>query len=170
MLESPDVLVIDDLISAPMLPLLLTAASEGTLVFVSIAAASTAEAVEKFVELAPAETRQAVRAATADAFRGVVGQVLLKKTGGGLAAAREVLLATAPVMRAIEEGQIGQLAAAVDGGAKHGMVSLTDSLAGLVRAGAVDLRDAFRKAPDRNRLIEILKRDGIDTSAVERLA
>ena len=50
------------------------------------------------------------------------------------------------------------------------MVSLTDSLAGLVRAGAVDLRDAFRKAPDRNRLIEILKRDGIDTSAVERLA
>ena len=167
--ESPDVLVVDDLLSPPMVPLLLTAASEGVLVLVSIAAASTAEAVERFVELAPAETHQAVRRSMAESFRGAIGQVLLKKAGGGLAAAREVLLATAPVTRAIEEGQLGQLPPAVDGG-KHGMVSFTDSLAALVRAGAVDIREAFRKAPDRSRLLEMLKRDGVDTSAVERLA
>ena len=167
--ETPDVLVVDDLMSPQLVSLLLNAASEGVLVFVSITASSTAEAVERFIEFAPADTRQAIRSSMAESFRGAVGQVLLKKTGGGLAPAREVLLATAPVTRVIEEGQLNQLPLTLDSG-KHGMVSLTDSLGELVHAGAVDIRDAFRKAPDRNRLIEILKRDGIDTSAVERLA
>lgn len=168
--ESPDVLVVDDLVSQHMVPLLLTAASEGLLVFVSITAPSTADAVQRFVELAPPEMRKAVQAAMAESFRGAVAQVLLKKAGGGLIAAREVLLATAPVTRVINEGQLGQLPLALESGRKHGMVSFTDALADSVRSGTVDLREAFRKAPDRNRLLEALKRDGIDTSVVERLA
>ena len=168
--ESPDVLVVDDLVSSQMVPLLLNAAEEGLLVFVSITAPSTAIAVERFVELAPPEMRKAVQHAMAESFRGAVGQVLLKKTGGGLAAAREVLLATAPVTRVIEEGQLGQLSLTIESGRKHGMVSFTDTLADLVRCGSVDVRDAFRKAPDRPRLLETLKRDGIDTTVVERLA
>ena len=39
-----------------------------------------------------------------------------------------------------------------------------------VRTGVVDIREAFRKTHDRERLLESLKRSGIDTSAVERLA
>jgi twitching motility protein PilT len=168
--ESPDVLVVDDLVSPQMVPLLLTAASEGLLVFVSITAPSTADAVQRFVELAPPEMRKAVQNAMAESFRGAVAQVLLKKIGGGLVAAREVLLATAPVTRVIGEGQLGQLPLTLESGRKHGMVSFTDALADYVRSGSVDLREAFRKAPDRNRLLETLKRDGVDTSVVERLA
>jgi twitching motility protein PilT len=106
----------------------------------------------------------------AESFRGAVGQVLLKKTGGGLVAAREVLLATAPVTRVIGEGQLGQLTHALESGRKHGMVSFTDTLVSYVRSGAVDVREAFRKAPDRNQLLAGLKREGVDTSVVERLA
>jgi hypothetical protein len=40
----------------------------------------------------------------------------------------------------------------------------------LVRSGAVDVREAFRKCPERERLLTALKREGIDTSVVERLA
>jgi len=168
--ENPDVLVVDDLVSPQMVPLLLTAASEGLLVFVSITAPSTADAVQRFVELAPPEMRKAVQNAMAESFRGAVAQVLLKKAGGGLVAAREVLLATAPVTRVIGEGQLGQLPLTLESGHKHGMVSFTDALAEYVRGGTVDLREAFRKAPDRNRLLERLKREGVDTSVVERLA
>jgi twitching motility protein PilT len=168
--ENPDILVVDDLVSSHMVPLLLTAASEGLLVFVSITAPSTADAVQRFIELAPPEMRKAVQNAMAESFRGAVAQVLLKKAGGGLVAAREVLLATAPVSRVINEGQLGQLPLALEGGRKHGMVSFTDALADFVRSGTVDVREAFRKAPDRERLLESLKRDGIDTSVVERLA
>ena len=168
--ESPDVLVVDDLVSSHMVPLLLTAAAEGLLVFVSITAPSAAIAVERFVELAPPEMRKAVQSAMAESFRGAVAQVLLKKPGGGLVAAREVLLATAPVTRVIGEGQLAQLPLTLEGGRKHGMASFNDAIIDFVRAGTVDVREAFRKAPDREKLLESLKRSGIDTSAVERLA
>ena len=168
--EGPDVLVVDDLISSHMVPLILTAASEGLLVFVSITAPSTHEAVERFIELASPEMRGAVQNALAESFRGAVAQVLLKKTGGGLLAAREVLLATAPVTRVIGEGQLAQLPHALESGRKLGMVSFAEALVDYVRAGSVDVREAFRKAPDRDRLVAGLKREGVDTSLVERLA
>ncbi len=168
--EGPDVLVIDDLISPHMVPLILTAASEGLLVFVSIAAPSTSDAVQRFVELASPDMRAAVQGAMAEAFRGAVAQTLLKKTGGGLIAAREVLLATAPVARVISEGQLAQLPHALESGRKHGMSSFTETLLDYVRSGSVDVREAFRKAPDRERLLAGLKREKIDTSLVERLA
>jgi twitching motility protein PilT len=167
--EDPDVLVVDDLASGPMVPLLLQAATEG-LVFVSITAPSTIDAVERFVDLASADMRAAVQAAMADTFRGAVAQVLLKKAGGGRVAAREVLLATAAVTRVISDGTSGQLQAALEGGRRHGMVPLFDAVAGLVQSGVVDVREAFRKSPDRGRLLAGLKREGVDTSLVERLA
>jgi len=70
----------------------------------------------------------------------------------------------------ISDGVPGQLQVALDGGRKHGMVALADAVVGLVQAGAVDVREAFRKSPDRDRLLSGLKREGIDTSVVERLA
>ncbi len=167
--EDPDVLVVDDLASSQMVPLLLEAASEG-LVFVSITAPSTTDAVERFIDLAPADLRAGVQAAMAETFRGAVAQVLLKKTGGGRVAAREVLLATAPVTRVIADGVPGQLRTALEGGRKHGMVPLADALVSLVQSGVVDVREAFRKAPDRDRLLAGLRREGIDTTVVERLA
>jgi twitching motility protein PilT len=168
--EGPDLLVIDDLISPQMVPLILTAASEGLLVFVSMGAPSTSDAVQRFVELAPPETRSAVLTEMTEQFRGAIGQVLLKKTGGGLVAAREVLLATAQVSRVISDGQLAQLPHVLEGGRKHGMVSFSDTLLDYVRSGMVDVREAFRKAPDRERLLAGLKREKIDTSVVERLA
>jgi twitching motility protein PilT len=168
--ESPEVLVVDDLVSPAMVPLLLTAASDGLLVFVSITAPSTADAVARFVELAPPEMRKAVQNAMAVSFRGAVGQLLLKRAGGGVLAAREVLLESGPVTRVISEGQFGQLPVALENGRKYGMVSFNDVLVDSVRTGAVDVREAFRKSHDRESLLESLKRSGIDTSAVERLA
>jgi twitching motility protein PilT len=167
--ERPDVLVVDDLVSPHLVPLILTAASEGVLVFVSVAAAATADAVQRFVELAAPEMRPAVHHAMAESFRGAVAQSLLKKSTGGLVTAREVLLATAPVARMIGEGQFAQLPHAFEAGRQYGMQAFDDSLIEYVRVGLVDVREAFRKAPDRDRLLTGLRREGVDTRLVERL-
>jgi hypothetical protein len=50
------------------------------------------------------------------------------------------------------------------------MMPLNDALAALVRAGTVDPGEAYRKAVDRDALLVQLKRDGVDTSFLERLA
>ena len=167
--EDPDVLVVDDLWSAPMAALLLRAASE-VLVLATVTAPSATEAVERFINLMPADGRASGQAAMAKACRGVVAQVLLRKVARGRVAAREVLLANAAVTRAISDGVPGQLQVALEGGRKHGMVPLADAVAELVRSGVVDVREAFRQAPDRERLLSALKRVGIDTSLVDRLA
>jgi twitching motility protein PilT len=168
--ENPDVLVIEDLRSAEVLHLALDAAGSGLLVFASITAASATAAVERVLDLATAERRVAVQAALAENLRGVVTQVLLRKSSGGRLAARELLLNTEAVASLIAEGQVAQLPLAIDGGRKRGMVPLNDALVAFVQSGAVDVREAYRKAPDRATLLSLLKREGIDTSFVERLA
>ena len=153
-----------------MLRAALDAAGSGLLVFVSVTAASATAALERLVDLCPAEQRKTVRAALAEHLRGVVAQVLLRKSGGGRLAARELVLNTAAVAALVGDGQIAQLPRAIDSGRKHGMVPLNDALVAFVQSGAVDVREAYRRADDKVGLLALLKREGIDTSFVERLA
>ena len=108
--------------------------------------------------------------ALADNLRGVVAQVLLRKNGGGRVAAREVLLNTPAVAGALAEGKTSQLPLAIEGGRRQGMVPLNDALVGFVQSGAVDVGEAYRRAADRAGFLALLKRQGIDTSAIERYA
>ena len=48
------------------------------------------------------------------------------------------------------------------------MVPLNDSLAAFVQSGAVDIREAYRRAADRAGFLAVLKRLGLDTVAIER--
>jgi hypothetical protein len=50
------------------------------------------------------------------------------------------------------------------------MVPLNDALVGYVQGGIVDIRDAYRHVTDPSAFIALLKRQGVDTSALERLA
>ena len=118
----------------------------------------------------PPERRIHAQGSLAGSLRGVVAQVLLRKVSGGRIAAREVLLNSPVVADVITEGRFFQLPFALDSGRRQGMVSLNESLASLVRAGTVRASEACRKAIDREGLLVLFKRDGIDTSFAERLA
>ena len=147
--ENPDVLVIEDLRSPDVLQAALDAAGSGLLVFVSVTAASATAALERLVDLCPSEQRRNVRAALAEHLRGVVAQVLLRKAGGGRLAARELVLNTNAVAALVSDGQIAQLPRAIDSGRKLGMAPLNDALVAFVQSGAVDVREAYRKADDK---------------------
>src|SRR5690606_2419514 len=168
--ESPDVLVIEDVRAPEVAAEAIEAAASGHLVLCGIPAHSAPEAVERLVELMPAERRPQLQSMLAEALRGVVAQVLLRKSGGGRVAARELLLGTPGVAAIIAEGRLAQLRLALESGRRHGMVPLTDALVAFVQSGAVDVKEAWRRAGDRAGLLKQLKREGIDTSFVERLA
>jgi Tfp pilus assembly pilus retraction ATPase PilT len=70
----------------------------------------------------------------------------------------------------IAEGKTFELHAALDSGRRHGMMPFSESLAALVREGAVHPSHAYRKAPDRGHFLAVLRRDGMDASISERLA
>ena len=168
--EDPDVMMIEDLKSAEVVAAALEAAESGRLVLASVPASSTIGALERLIEVFPADRRAKARTSLATALRGVVAQVLLRRVKGGRTAAREILLNTPAVSQLVLEGKMFQLPVALDSGRRHGMVPLTDSLAAHVRDGTVHVAEAYRKALDRAALVALLKREGIDTSFAERLA
>ena len=106
----------------------------------------------------------------AQTLRAVVAQEQVHKTGGGQVTAREILLNTPVVAKLLAEGQLSQLPLAIENGRKQGMMSLNDALLGFVQSGVVDAREAYRRSPDRTGLLELLHRQGLDVSAIERLA
>jgi twitching motility protein PilT len=169
--EDPDVLVVESLRTTALINLAVEAAASGQLVVGGFPAHDATTAIDRIINLYAPEHRRQVQLSLAENLRGVVAQVLLRKSGGGgRLAAREVLLNTPAVASIIAEGRTSQLRMAIEGGRMHGMVPLNDALVGLVQAGSVDLREACLRAADRVGFFASLKRHGIDTSAVERLA
>lgn len=168
--ENPDVLVIDDLRTSELVALALEAADSGHLVIGAVTAHTTMTAIARLIETAPLDRQTHMALALSETLRGAVAQVLLRKAGGGRVAARELLLNTPSVAALLAEGKVSQLSLAIDSGRKYGMVPMNDALAAFVQSGAVDAREAYRKAYDRVAFLEQLKRDGVDTSFVERLA
>jgi twitching motility protein PilT len=166
--EDPDVLVIESMQTAALVDVALEAAASGRLVVGGLAAHDTASAIDRILNLYPAEKRRHVQLALAENLRGVVAQVLVRKIGGGRVAAREILLNTPAVASAIAEGRTSQLPMAIDAPRGRGM-RLNDALAGLVQSGGVDIREAYGKAADRKGLLTRLKRLGIDTAPLEAL-
>jgi len=168
--EDPDVLVIEDLRTGGLMNVALEASASGRLVIGGFSAHSAAAAIDRIIDLYAPEYRRQVQLALADNLRGVIVQVLLHKMGGGRVAAREVLLNTPAVASVLAEGKTSQLPMAIEGGRRHGMTPLNDSLVGFVQSGAVDSREAYRHSSDRPGFLALLKRQGLDTSFVERLA
>jgi twitching motility protein PilT len=168
--EDPDVLVIEDLRTGPLVNVALEAAAAGRLVVGGFSAHTAGGAIDRIIDLYAPEHRRQVQIALADSLRGVVVQVLLRKVGGGRIPAREVLLNTPAVSSVIAEGKTSQLPVAIEGGRRYGMVPMNDALVALVQSGAVEAREAYRQSPDRPGLLASLARNGLDTSFVERLA
>jgi len=168
--EDPDVLVVEQLRTSDLIDVALDAAASGRLVLGGFAADGAAGAIDRILDLYAPEERRRVQLALARALHGVIVQVLVRKIGGGRAPAREVLLRTPAVASAIADGRTSQLTTAIEGSRHAGMRSLYDSLAALVHNGSVDARDAYRHAPDRAAFLALLKRTGLDTSVIERLA
>lgn len=168
--ENPDVLVIDDLKTPELVALALDAADSGHLVIATMTAPTTSAALARLIESAPFDRQAQVALALSESLRGAIAQVLLRKSGGGRVAAREVLFNSSSMAALIAEGKVSQLPLAIDSGRKYGMVPMNDALLAFVQSGAVDAREAYRKAHDRVAFVEQLRREGIDTSFVERLA
>ena len=133
--ENPDVLVVEDFGSPEIVTLALEAAQSGHLVIGALTAHTATDAVDRIIDQTPPERRAKVQLGLAENLRGIVAQVLLRKTGGGRVAAREVLLNTSAVANLIAEGKTSQLPMAIDSGRKHGMVALNDALVAFVQGG-----------------------------------
>jgi twitching motility protein PilT len=161
--ENPDVLLLHEARSAALMNLALDAAASGQLVLAGFTGSAAAGTLEHLLELYPAAQRPNVQLQLARHLRAIVGQVLVRKANGGRMVAQEVLQVTPAIATLLAEAEFWQLRSLLDASRQHGIVRLTDTLVNLVWTGEVRAEDAYHAAPDRVRLVDKLKRRGIET-------
>ncbi len=114
----------------------LTAAETGHLVFATLHTQSTAQTVDRIIDVFPPEQQGQVRTQLSIALQGIVTQQLLPTADGrGRTVACEVLIPTPAIRNLIREGKTHQIYAALQTSGAVGMQTMDADLARLVRAG-----------------------------------
>ena len=136
--EDPDVILVGELRDLETIRLALTAAETGHLVFATLHTSSAAKTIDRIVDVFPAAEKSMVRSMLSESLQAVVSQTLLKKIGGGRAAAHEILIGTSAVRNMIREDKIPQIYSALQSGAAVGMQTLDQHLLQLVNSGVIE--------------------------------
>jgi len=105
-----------------------------------------AQTIDRVIDVFPPSQQQQVRVQLASALQGVVCQQLIKTADGkGRVVATEVLTATPAIRNLIREGKTHQIYSAMQAGVKHGMATMDQHLAELVKKGRITYDAAFEK-------------------------
>jgi twitching motility protein PilT len=154
--QDPDIILVGEMRDLETISVALTAAETGHLVFATLHTQDAAQTIDRVIDVFPPHQQQQIRVQLAGALQGVVCQTLCKTFDGkGRAVATEILVATPAIRNLIREGKTHQIYSSLQAGAKHGMHTLDQHLAELVRAGRVTYETGLEKChhvEDFNRL------------------
>ena len=154
--QDPDIILVGEMRDLETIGVALTAAETGHLVFATLHTADAAQTIDRIIDVFPAEQQSQVRVQLAGAIQGVVCQTLCKTADGkGRVVATEVMVATPAIRNLIREGKTHQIYSAMQAGAKHGMHTLDQHLAELVRVNKITYEHGLEKChhvEDFNRL------------------
>jgi len=150
MRQDPDVILIGELRDLETIQLAITAAETGHLCLATLHTQDAPSTIDRIIDVFPASQQAQVRLQVSSVLQAVVCQQLLPRKGGGRICAREFLRMTTAVASLIREGKTHQIYAAMEAGAKHGMISMDQNLALLVKQGLVEPNDALAVAHDAN--------------------
>ncbi len=140
--EDPDVILLGEMRDLDSISITLTLAETGHLVFATLHTNDAAQALDRIVDVFPAERRDQIQIQLAGTLQGVVSQRLLPAIGGGRVAAYEVLMANDAVRNLVREGKSRQLRNAMISGQKEGMQTIEMDLARLVSSGMISFETA----------------------------
>ena len=146
--QDPDVIMVGELRDLATIRLALSAAETGHLVLATLHTRSATQAVERLVDVFPAEEKALVRNQLSLSLLAVITQTLcLHSDGQRRVAAHEVLYATSAVRNLIRESKTAQLPNALQTGAQFGMQTMAQSLEKLVKSGVINAQEAARHLP-----------------------
>jgi twitching motility protein PilT len=136
--EDPDVILVGEMRDLETISTALTAAETGHLVFATLHTQSTAQTVDRIIDVFPPHQQQQVRMQLSIALQGIVTQQLLPTADGSArVVACEVLVPTPAIRNLIREGKTHQVYSALQTSGAVGMQTMDSHLAQLVRMGRI---------------------------------
>ena len=146
--QDPDVILVGELRELETIQTAVTAAETGHLVLGTLHASTSAQAVDRLVDVFPPHQQEQARTQLAATLVGILAQRLLPRSTGGRTAACEVLVATPAVRNLIREAKTHQIPTLIQTGARHGMRSMEAALRELVEARAIPAEELERWRQD----------------------
>jgi len=147
--QDPDVIMVGEMRDLETIAAAVTLAETGHLVLATLHTQDAAQSVDRIIDVFPAYQQEQIRAQLSTSLVSVVSQVLIPlKNGAGRVAGCEVMVSNDAVRNCIKNGETHQIYSMIQIGRDEGMQTMDSSLAGLVKAGLVDLETALGKARD----------------------
>jgi len=158
--EDTDIVLIGEMRDLETISLALTAAETGLLVIGTLHTNNARKTVDRMIDAFPADRQAQAQTMLANSLRGVVAQLLLKRSDRpGRIAVNEILIANPAVGAIIREGATQKLQDVIISGRAQGMQFMDDAIWALLEKGIVSPYEAFMKAIDKNRFKSFLSRD-----------
>jgi len=151
--EDPDIILVGEMRDLETIRLAMTAAETGHLVFGTLHTTSAAKTINRVIDVFPAAEKAMVRSMLSESLRAVIAQTLLKQVGGGRVAAHEIMIGTPAIRNLIREDKVAQMYSAIQTGQAHGMQTLDQNLADLLKQGLITRADALSRALNKDSFV-----------------
>jgi twitching motility protein PilT len=144
--EDPDVVLLGEMRDLESMEISLSLAETGHLVFATLHTNDAAQALDRIIDVFPAERRDQIQIMLAGALQGVISQRLLPAIGGGRVAGYEIMIANEAIRNLVREGKSRQMRNMIATGGGEGMQTIEMDLARLVAAGLISLETAMESS------------------------
>jgi twitching motility protein PilT len=159
--EDPDIVLVGEMRDLETIAIAIETAETGHLVFGTLHTTTAISTVDRIIDQFPTDQQEQIRVMLSESLKGVIAQVLCKKSGGGRVAAMEILLGNSAVASLIREGKTFQIPSIMQTSRGAGMVTMNESLLTLVQRRLVDPKEAWMKSVDKNGLVGMFKNANI---------
>jgi twitching motility protein PilT len=157
--EDPDVILVGEMRDVSTIESALTAAETGHLVFATLHTKTPAQGIDRIVDVFPPHQQQQARVQLANVLHAVLTQQLLpRRDNEGMALAMEMLMITSAIRNLIREGKTFQIQSLLQTGASSGMLTMEQSLKGLVDKRWISADDALESCFDPKEMARLLGR------------
>ncbi len=153
MREDPDIIVIGEMRDPDTFEAALSASETGHLVFSTVHALDTVSIVSRVLDFFPPNLQEQVRKQLAYHLKASICQKLLPRAeGAGLIPAVEIMMATAPIIKLIQDNRILKLPPAMRTNKDVGMQTFNDALLKLLNEKKVTEAHALAASPNPDAL------------------
>ncbi|MBK1791940.1 type IV pilus twitching motility protein PilT [Persicirhabdus sediminis] len=155
--EDADIVLVGEMRDLETISLALTAAETGLLVFGTLHTNNARKTVDRIVDVFPADQQSQVRTMLAASLKGVVAQLLMKRSDKpGRCAVNEIMFSNTAVSAIIREGKTQKLYDVIIGGKAEGMQFMDEAIWEKLQQGMVSPEEAYMKAIDKTRFKRFL--------------
>ncbi len=157
--EDPDVIMLGEMRDPETISIALTAAETGHLVLSTLHTMGASKSIDRIIDTFDPKQQGQIRSQLATVLEGVISQNLIpRKDNEGVVVATEVMWSTPAIKNLIREGKQYQIDSILQTGQAHGMHTMENSLATLVKEDVISEEDAMNRTQDQHLLRQLINR------------